>query len=156
MNCPFCLSDIQTTVFARSSRFMAIYNMAPILPGHSLIIPKKHIQSIMELKEGEVTEMILFARKVTAMLMKIFKAESFNWSVQEGEAAGQTMSHLHMHIVLRFPGDMPDPGDWYPKIQENYNTMLDSKSRTRLKNSEMERIIQKLRENSKEEGLFDA
>jgi len=109
----------------------------------------------MELGEEEVSEMMLFSRRVTALLKKAFKAESFNWSVQEGEAAGQTLSHLHMHIVLRFPGDLPDPGDWYPKIQGNYKAILDSASRPRLKITEIDRIVKSLRKQSREEGLYD-
>ncbi len=154
MNCPFCLPDVQTSVFARSRRFLAIYNIAPIFPGHSLIIPENHIQSMMELDDEEVAEMILFSRKVTNLLLKVFKAEAFNWSLQEGDTAGQTQTHLHMHIVLRFPNDIPDPGNWYPKIQQNYSEILDSMNRPKFKTDEMDKIVRKLRAQAKEEGLF--
>jgi len=155
MNCPFCSTHIEEFVFAREGQFRAVYNIAPIFPGHTLIVPEKHIASLLELGENEVTEMILFSRKVTAMLLKVFNAEAFDWSVQDGDIAGQSQAHLHMHIVLRYPGDLPNPGDWYPLIQQNYGEILDSALRPKLKNSETERITKKLREKAGEEGLFE-
>jgi bis(5'-adenosyl)-triphosphatase len=145
MNCPFCQPSIQEAVFARSENFLAVYNLAPIFPGHSLIIPVRHLQSTLELTTDELTEMMLFARSVTSLLLKAFKAEAFNWSIQDREAAGQTLAHLHMHIVMRYPGDLPDPGDWYPKIRQNYSEILDSTSREKLTPSELKKIVETLR-----------
>jgi bis(5'-adenosyl)-triphosphatase len=154
MKCPFCQPGISSFVFARSGPFMAVYNIAPVFPGHSLIIPEKHIHSLMELTDNEITAMMLFSRKITALLLRVFNAGAFDWSVQEGEVAGQSLEHLHLHIVPRFPGDLPNPGDWYPEIQNNFDKILDSASRPRLNKEEMNRIIKKLREQAREEGLF--
>ena len=55
MNCPFCHTSIADAVFARSDNFLAVYNIAPIFPGHSLIIPRKHIESVMGLDEEKLT-----------------------------------------------------------------------------------------------------
>jgi len=145
MECPFCNDTVREAVFAQSDNFLALYNIAPIFPGHSLIIPGKHIESIQNLSDEQLSEMIIFSRKVTDGLLQVFKAESFNWSLQEKESAGQTIAHLHWHIVLRFPGDMPNPGDWYPKIKSNYREMLDSEFRTKLNAAEMKQIVKKLR-----------
>ena len=155
MICPFCIPEFQISVFARTHGFLAVYNIAPIVPGHSLIVPEKHIQSIMELDEGALSGMMIFSRRVSSLLKKVFKAEAFNWSLQEGTAAGQTVEHLHMHIVLRFPGDMPDPGDWYPEIRKNYSAVLDSASRPRLISTEMESIVKELRGKAMIEGLYE-
>ena len=153
MKCPFCEPEIKDSVFARDGQFLAVYNVAPIFPGHSLILPEEHIHSLLELSNEQVIEMMLFARKVTTLLLKTFKAEAFDWSVQEGENAGQSLEHLHLHIVPRYPGDLPNPGDWYPELQKNSDKILDSAFRPRLKNSEMEQIIKILREQAKAEGL---
>ena len=88
MKCPFCEPEIKDSVFARDGQFLAVYNVAPIFPGHSLILPEEHIHSLLELSNEQVIEMMLFARKVTTLLLKTFKAEAFDWSVQEGENAG--------------------------------------------------------------------
>ncbi|MBN1952019.1 MAG: HIT family protein [Bacteroidales bacterium] len=149
--CPFCNPSIGDAAFARSRNFLAVYNLAPILPGHSLIIPRKHIESMLELDESMLTEMIDFARKVTRLLQKVFDTEGFNWSIQDREIAGQTIMHLHLHIVLRYPGDLPEPGDWYPKLQENAGQLLDSGARERLTPEEMQKIVSRLRMEKLEE-----
>ena len=143
--CPFCHTSIRKSVFDESPNFLAIYNLAPIFPGHSLIIPKKHLKSVDELSDVELSEMTLFARKTTRLLQKVFKAESFNWSLQDKEHAGQTQAHLHLHIVLRFPGDLPEPGDWYPRVQQNTQEILDSESREKLSPEEINRIVLKIK-----------
>lgn len=133
---------------------MALYNSAPVLPGHSLIIPLKHAGSMMDLDENELSRMMVFTRKVSSMLMKTFKAEAFNWSLQDGMAAGQTVPHLHLHIVLRYANDMPNPGDWYPKIAANTDEILDSAFRPKLAAGVMAGIVQRLREEARKEGIF--
>lgn len=154
MNCPFCDIKIENTVFARSEKFLAIYNIAPILPGHSLIIPKSHIQSAMEFSDADLAEMILFTRNVTDLLLTTFNAEAFNWSIQEKEAAGQSVSHLHLHIVPRYRGDLPDPGDWYPRIESSYEKILDSENRIKLSDEELWKIVGKLRQAAMERKLY--
>lgn len=146
VKCPFCGPEIGDAVFARSKHFLAVYNVAPILPGHSLIIPRNHIKSVLELDEERMQEMMSFARKVTKLLQKVFQTEGFNWSLQDKEIAGQTIAHLHMHIVLRYPGDLHEPGDWYPKVSNNINQVLDSSARERLSEEEMEKIVARLRD----------
>jgi bis(5'-adenosyl)-triphosphatase len=145
MNCPFCDTEVEKAVFARSENFLAVYNIAPILPGHTLIIPGKHILSILELDEQQFSEMMQFSRKITRLLLKVFRTDSFNWSVQDKETAGQTVAHMHMHIVLRYTGDLPDPGDWYPRISHNYDQILDSSNRAKLGTKELANIVAQLR-----------
>jgi bis(5'-adenosyl)-triphosphatase len=154
MECTFCEDKILDIAFAKSINFLAIYNLAPIFPGHTLIIPVNHIESVLELQSEELNEMIMFTRSVTTILLRTFKAEAFNWSVQDKEAAGQTIAHLHMHIVLRFKDDLPDPGDWYPKIQNNHSEILDSASRQRHTPDEMHQIVDLLRKESKMRGFW--
>jgi bis(5'-adenosyl)-triphosphatase len=141
--CPFCHKNIQRAQFAESGGFRAIYNRAPILPGHSLIIPKQHIESLMELTESELAEMTIFARKVTSSLSKIFHAEAFNWCLQDGLAAGQTVPHLHLHLIPRLPADLPSPGDWYPLLEKS-ETEIDSELRARLTPEQIDQIVQKI------------
>ncbi len=154
MTCPFCNPMVEGAIFAHSEKFLAIYNIAPILPGHSLVIPKRHLQSIMELNDSELSEMIIFTKKVTDLLLTAFSAEAFNWSLQEKEFAGQSVAHLHLHIVPRYKDDLPKPGDWYPKLKTNHEKILDSETRQKLSYDEMEQIINRLRILSEEKQLF--
>jgi bis(5'-adenosyl)-triphosphatase len=145
MKCPFCDKNIQDSCFFEGNGFLAIYNIAPVLPGHSLIIPRRHIKSIFELNEEELYHMVSFSRKVISVLKTAFNTGAFDWTIQEGKEAGQTIEHLHMHIMPRITGDLPDPGDWYPKLKDNVNEYLDSDKRRKLTNTEMQRIIGKLK-----------
>jgi bis(5'-adenosyl)-triphosphatase len=154
MDCPFCKPTIKESVFAESAGFMAIYNIAPILAGHSLIIPKNHIHSILELSKDALSEMTLFSQGVTTLLLKTFIAEAFNWSVQDKEFAGQTVSHLHLHIVPRYPYDLPSPGDWYPMIEKNFSDILDETSRQRLTSEQLKQIVLRLRQDALKAGLY--
>jgi bis(5'-adenosyl)-triphosphatase len=152
--CPFCDKSVDRAIFASSENFLAIYNIAPVLPGHSLIIPRRHIYSVLELSESELCDMMIFSKKITELILTAFNAEAFNWSIQEKEAAGQSVSHLHLHIVPRYSGDLTDPGDWYPKIESNYEEILDSVNRRKLSQHNMDQIVGKLRSMAKNKGLF--
>jgi bis(5'-adenosyl)-triphosphatase len=144
-HCPFCDPNIEETKFLESDNFLAIYNIAPILPGHSLIIPKEHLQSIMELSHSELCEMMVFSRDTVQVLLKAFGADAFNWTIQEGEEAGQTISHLHLHLIPRTPKDLASPGDWYPLLRKSESKAIDSDARPRLSSIEMRETVEKIR-----------
>jgi bis(5'-adenosyl)-triphosphatase len=147
-NCPFCDSSIHQATFAESENFRAIYNIAPILPGHSLVIPKWHLKSLLDLSESEFCEMMVFGRNVVRVLLTAFSVQAFNWTIQEGEEAGQTIPHLHFHLIPRKPEDLPRPGDWYPLLRDSLNSqseVMDSDSRPRLTQDEMRSIVTHLR-----------
>ncbi|MBN2611379.1 MAG: HIT family protein [Bacteroidales bacterium] len=143
--CPFCLPAVNDTAFMESRNFLAIYNIAPVLPGHTLVIPKKHFVSIMHLSEDELNELVNFCRLVTRLLEYVFKTTGFDWTLQEKPEAGQTIDHLHLHIIPRFKDDLPDPGDWYPMLLQNHSMMIDSLQRPRHTSAEMSQIVKKLR-----------
>ena len=129
-SCPFCSTDNQRIAFASSASFLALYNIAPILPGHSLIISKMHIKSLRSLSDDHIGELFLFARQVTDVLLDYYQADAFDWSLQDNEAAGQTVPHLHLHIIIRHSSDLPEPGDWYQLLDNQKN--IDSAGRSKL------------------------
>jgi bis(5'-adenosyl)-triphosphatase len=154
-SCPFCRPAIEESAFAQSEHFLAIYNKSPILPGHSLVIPRQHVPAVLALSGPELTEFMHFARRVTEGLLRIFGANAFNWSIQEQPAAGQTVNHLHLHIVPRLENDLPEPGDWYPILLKSYQTeVIDSNTRPRLTDEEVKQEAQRIRSllEGKEEG----
>jgi bis(5'-adenosyl)-triphosphatase len=144
-DCPFCEDNVKLSIFAESTNFRAIYNIAPILPGHSLIVPKDHVRRMNELSDEEISEMIIFSRKIANKLTEIFQCSGFNWTIQDGKSAGQTVSHLHLHLIPRHSNDLKNPGDWYPMLKGSELGIIDSKSRDRLKKEEMKMIVDKLR-----------
>ena len=144
--CPFCLKEFYELKFAESNNFIAIYNQAPILPGHSMIIPKKHISSFLDLDQKKRAEMIELSVKAINMLQKAFKLKAFNWTIQEGIAAGQTIDHLHMHIIPRKEKDLPEPGDWYPYLEKDfYGRIIDSELRPKYTFDELRNIVEEIK-----------
>lgn len=143
-NCPFCNSNIDKSRFSESENFLAIYNIAPILPGHSLIIPKRHVESLLELNNEELHEMMIFSRNTTKMLLEMFKSSGFDWTIQEGEDAGQSVPHLHLHLIPRKSNDLPQPGDWYPLLRESESEIIESSTRARLLPDEMKLIVSEI------------
>jgi len=139
--CPFCSSEINNQVFLQEKNMMAVYNIAPILPGHSMVIPRRHAETIFDLSEAELKELFTFSRKVTGLLMRVFDCVGFDWSLQESEAAGQSISHLHLHIIPRKPGDLEHPGKWYSLLEQQRNAIIDSPGRKPLDTDEISNII---------------
>ncbi len=144
--CPFCRADVQAEAFAESQNFLAVYNISPVLPGHSMVIPRRHLAGLLQLSDAELCEMSLFARDVVKLLAKAFGQAAFDWTIQDGAAAGQTVAHLHLHLIPRKDGDLPQPGDWYPLLEQNENALLDSAARARYDPQAMKLISTKLKE----------
>lgn len=145
-NCIFCAKPVIDKSFFSTAEFSAIYNIAPVLPGHSLVIPNQHYQSLDELPDNVLGEMMVFARKITAVLKTVFNCDGFDWTIQDGVSAGQTIPHLHLHIIPRKPQDLPEGNEWYSKIPENESHMLDSRQRARLNDHEYNAITAMLAE----------
>jgi bis(5'-adenosyl)-triphosphatase len=115
-NCEFCQESTSERAFSESANFYAIYNISPVVAGHSLIIPKDHVDSLMELPDVEYQELTVFAREVTATLLRAFQTKSFDWALQNGDSAGQSIPHLHLHVLPRRPADLPNPDAWLKSI----------------------------------------
>lgn len=144
-SCPFCNESVKASVFYSQGDYLAVYNIAPVLPGHSLIIPKKHYTSLLEMSDRELSDFFKAARTALRILMKAFNTDAFDWSIQEKPEAGQTIDHLHLHIVPRLKGDLNHPGDWYPLIQNNDTDIIDSFDRRQINAGEMKPIISELK-----------
>jgi bis(5'-adenosyl)-triphosphatase len=145
MDCPFCSDDAQTSVFYSQGDYLAMYNIAPVLPGHSLIIPRLHYESLLELNSKQLAEFFETARATLQILMKAFSTDAFDWSLQEKPEAGQTIAHLHLHIVPRIKDDLRHPGDWYPLIKNNDDSVIDSINRPRLNREALQQIVGELK-----------
>ncbi|MFO1113053.1 MAG: HIT family protein [Rhodospirillales bacterium] len=142
--CAFC-AVADTAAFMADGRFLALHNIAPVLPGHSLVIPRRHVASLLELDDDDLAAMMLFARRTTRLLARVFAGDGFDWTVQDGAAAGQTVPHLHLHVIPRHAGDLPNPGDWYPKLMASEAAAIDSRIRPRLSPAEYVGITERLR-----------
>jgi bis(5'-adenosyl)-triphosphatase len=142
--CPFCTKKI-TDYYLETNNFAVIYNISPILPGHSLIIPKKHQESLFELTHDELAEFMELGRTAAELLCKVFETNAFNWAIQEREVAGQSVAHLHMHIVPRKIGDMINPGDWYQRLEKIESGDIDTYERFRLSKEMLDNLTEKMK-----------
>ncbi|MCD8516691.1 MAG: HIT family protein [Burkholderiaceae bacterium] len=106
--CPFCTLP-QDRIVDQNDLAMAIRDGFPVSPGHTLVIPKRHVGSFFELGEEEVQAMMGLLKKAKANLDKEFNPDSYNIGVNDGSQAGQTVSHVHMHLIPRYEGDVKDP-----------------------------------------------
>lgn len=108
MRCPFCLIDDPRIVLYNSHAF-AIYDAFPVSPGHSLIIPKRHISSFFEATSEEQISLTELLQEMQKVVQNEFRPDGFNIGMNIGEAAGQTIMHLHIHLIPRYVGDVPEP-----------------------------------------------
>jgi diadenosine tetraphosphate (Ap4A) HIT family hydrolase len=106
MECVFCTQhDIAERVITENAHAHAFPTNIPITPGHTLIVPKRHVQTISELTELERNDVFDLAETIKGALRKGFGAQGFNHAWNESEIAGQSVPHFHLHIVPRTPGD---------------------------------------------------
>ena len=108
MSCPFC-SMPDHRVLERNVEGYVIADGFPISPGHTLIIPHRHIGSWFETSETERSALFDLMKMAQARLQTLLKPNGFNIGINDGPAAGQTVPHLHIHLIPRFLGDVPDP-----------------------------------------------
>ena len=106
--CPFCTLP-HGRIVGQNEHAIWIRDAFPISAGHSLIIPRRHAASFFETTEPERTALLtlLDAAKVAADLE--CRPDGFNIGINDGPAAGQTVLHLHVHLIPRFKGDLSDP-----------------------------------------------
>jgi len=139
---PFSMEKLEAETYAASPHGIAVCSIAPITPGHTLIISKRIVTSMTELADDELCDIAIFSRHVTTVLMNVFGVNKFGWTIQDGEAAGQTVHHFHLHIILDKPFSTPV---WYPKQDKSDEEVVDSKSRSRLSPQDMSTIVTNLR-----------
>lgn len=105
-DCAFCnLPSIRERAIVRNELVWCFLTETPIVPGHVLICPVRCVETIEELTEAELQSLLEMRLKVKNALIKVFNAEGFNYAWNEGIKAGQTVPHLHLHVVPRSDGD---------------------------------------------------
>jgi diadenosine tetraphosphate (Ap4A) HIT family hydrolase len=106
--CPFC-SLIEDRVVLDNAYAIAIRDGFPVSPGHTLIIPKRHVASFFEITDAERNDLMSLLAAARDDLEREFQPASYNVGINDGPAAGQTVPHLHIHLIPRYDGDADDP-----------------------------------------------
>jgi len=108
MPCPFCDID-KTRIVIESELAFVIRDGFPISPGHTLIIPKRHVSSFFETIQEEKLALLKLIDSAKKNIETEFKPHAYNIGINDGQAAGQTVPHLHIHLIPRYEGDVKDP-----------------------------------------------
>lgn len=106
--CPFCSLPAGRIILESPTAFV-IRDGYPISPGHTLVIPRRHVGSYFDISATEREEMASLLAQAKAQLDKELAPDGYNIGINDGAAAGQTVPHLHMHLIPRFKGDRDDP-----------------------------------------------
>ena len=107
-NCIFCKlanGDIPTATVYEDEYLRAIMDAAPANKGHIIILPKSHAADIYELEDEYVSRAFVLAKKLAVALKKLTGCDGVNILQNNGEAAGQTVFHFHVHVIPRFKND---------------------------------------------------
>ena len=106
--CPFCTLPADRLIDHNELAFV-IRDAYPVSPGHTLIIPKRHVGSFFELTPVEASAMHEMLVAAKAALDQLHAPDSYNIGINDGPDAGQTVPHVHIHLIPRYRGDAKDP-----------------------------------------------
>lgn len=106
-NCIFCKlanGEIPTATLYEDEDFRVILDASPAAKGHALILPKQHYANLYELDDSVASKVLVLAKKVITKMTDILGCDGYNIVQNNGEAAGQTVFHFHMHLIPRSKG----------------------------------------------------
>ena len=107
-NCIFCKlanGDIPTATLYEDDDFRVILDAGPASKGHALILPKEHYKNLYELDDEIAAKALVLAKKMITRLTDVLGCDGYNIVQNNGEVAGQTVFHIHIHRIPRYEGD---------------------------------------------------
>ena len=116
-NCIFCKianGEIPSKTLYEDDKFRVILDLGPASRGHALILPKDHYANLYELPDETAGEVMKLAKKMAVQMTERLGCEGFNLVENNGELAGQTVFHFHMHLIPRYKDDGQKIG-WKPQ-----------------------------------------
>lgn len=116
-DCIFCKiasGEIPSKTLYEDENFRVILDLAPAANGHALILPKEHVENLFELQDETAAEVFVLAKKVAVLLKEKLCCDGLNVVQNNGEVAGQTVKHFHLHLIPRYEGDGQNI-NWVPK-----------------------------------------
>jgi diadenosine tetraphosphate (Ap4A) HIT family hydrolase len=94
-------------------------NIRPVVPGHVLVLPRRRVPRLSRLTPAEMADLWATAQRVSAALERVHCADGMSLAVQDGPAAGQTVPHVHIHLLPRRRGDLANNDEIYDMIDES-------------------------------------
>ena len=131
-DCIFCKianGEIPSTTLYEDEDFRVILDLGPATRGHALLLPKNHFANLFELDDETAQKAILVAKKMAGKMKAALGADGFNLVQNNGEAAGQTVFHFHMHLLPRYENDnagiLWEPGETTPEDMAEVKRLVD-------------------------------
>uniref|UniRef100_UPI00405717B5 HIT family protein n=1 Tax=Acetatifactor sp. TaxID=1872090 RepID=UPI00405717B5 len=107
-DCIFCKianGEIPSKALYEDEEFKVILDLSPATKGHALILPKNHADNLFELPDDTAGKVLVLAKKMATQITERLKCDGFNLVQNNGETAGQTVMHFHMHLIPRYEND---------------------------------------------------
>ncbi|QUO31471.1 HIT family protein [Coprococcus sp. AF21-14LB] len=107
-DCIFCKlanGEIPTATLYEDNDFRVILDLGPASKGHALILPKEHYDNLYELDDETASKVLVLAKKMITRMTKALGCDGYNLVQNNGEAAGQTVHHFHLHLIPRYKDD---------------------------------------------------
>ncbi len=108
-DCPFCAPDSSRELITESATVYAMLDKYPVSPGHALVIPKQHVSDYFDLPERTKAACWAVVDRTKMLLSQRFHPDGFNVGINVGQSAGQTVPHVHIHLIPRYNGDVQNP-----------------------------------------------
>ncbi len=108
-DCPLCERLCVGASTCENSLAVAFDDAYPISPGHTLIVSRRHVDGFFDLTDEEQHALWSLVPRVKEVLTNTHRPAAYNVGLNVGKAAGQTVPHVHVHVIPRYPGDVPDP-----------------------------------------------
>lgn len=103
--CKIAAGEIPSKTVYEDDDFRAILDISPASKGHVIILPKNHADNIFEISDEDASGIMLVAKKIASKVKNVFGCDGVNILQNNGEAAGQTVFHLHVHVIPRYEND---------------------------------------------------
>ncbi len=130
-DCIFCKianGEIPSKTLYEDESFRVILDLSPATKGHALILPKEHAANLYELPDEDATKVLMVAKKIATMMKEKLVCDGLNLVQNNGEAAGQTVHHFHMHVIPRYIADGQNinwvPGESTPEGLEEIKNII--------------------------------
>ncbi|XP_078103677.1 bis(5'-adenosyl)-triphosphatase isoform X2 [Sander vitreus] len=108
-----------SAVFLQTELSFALVNRKPVVPGHVLVCPLRPVERFRDLRPDEVADLFSTAQRVANLVEKHFNATSLTIAIQDGPEAGQTVKHVHVHVLPRKAGDFERNDSVYDELQKH-------------------------------------
>ena len=103
--CKIAAGEIPSKTIYEDENFRVILDISPATKGHALILPKEHYANLYELPDEMAGKVMLLAKRLAAQMTEALGCDGFNLVQNNGEVAGQTVFHFHLHLIPRYHGD---------------------------------------------------